>query len=262
MKFKFDNFNFRYDPYPVGKAKPIFDPEDYQQLVTSYPPPELFKKVEGIGTGYTSLKPKNNQKNYRQFIKQSPPWQELYHWIKSDDFLFRTLDMLGVHQINFGTSRNDFQWRQRLRSFLSGLKRGNLLGAAKSLRTEMIFIRLSANQGCLLPHTDRPGKLATLILPMMQPDEWNPALGGQTAINRPKNERLTFSFSCFKKLDFSEVDELYSVPFAANQCLILVNALNGWHSVSPMQGQGSSLTRKTVIINILKNFHSPIWSQF
>ena len=262
MHFNFDNFNFNYDPYPVGIAKQVFSQEDYQQLITSYPPSEIFKKVDGIGKGYKSVKPKNNKKNYNEFIQNSPPWQKLYLWVKSNDFIIQTLNMLVEHQINLGTNQHDLDWRRRLRYFLRGLKHGNLLGASKSLRTEMIFISLSANQGCLMPHTDRPGKLATFILPMIQLDEWNTELGGHTSINQPKDGRLTFNFNRLKKLDFTAVDELYNVPYAANQCLILINTLNGWHSVPPMQGQNSNLTRKTVIINILKNYHSPIWSQF
>ena len=49
MRLLFDNAIFRYQPYPIGIAKPIFDEESYQVLLDSFPPIDLLPHWGGGG---------------------------------------------------------------------------------------------------------------------------------------------------------------------------------------------------------------------
>lgn len=57
MFFSYDHLKFRYEPFPIGIAKPLMDPAIYKEFVDSYPDKELFayisklgKKIRALGT--------------------------------------------------------------------------------------------------------------------------------------------------------------------------------------------------------------------
>ena len=37
MYFSYEHLNFRYEPFPIGLAKPVMDESVYQELVDNYP---------------------------------------------------------------------------------------------------------------------------------------------------------------------------------------------------------------------------------
>jgi hypothetical protein len=48
---------------------------------------------------------------------------------------------------------------------------------------------LPADVGYILPHTDTPNKLITLMVSTLAEGEWDSALGGGTEVNRPRDRR-------------------------------------------------------------------------
>ena len=57
--FSYDHLQFRYEPFPIGIAKPAIADDLYRELVASYPPQELFAYLPKVGHKY-SLSEKYN----------------------------------------------------------------------------------------------------------------------------------------------------------------------------------------------------------
>lgn len=97
---------------------------------------------------------------------------------------------------------------------------------------------LPADGGYVVPHTDQPSKLVTLVVSMTPPSEWDPNMGGGTDVNRPKRPELAFN-QVNKIAEFEDMEVLNSFPFAPNQAVVFVKTFNSWHSVRPMSGSPS-----------------------
>ena len=108
---------------------------------------------------------------------------------------------------------------------------------------------LPAAGGYVIPHTDERSKIVTIVVSMMQDGEWDPTFGGGTDVNRPKD--ITRNFNWMNaKAEFDEMEVIDTFDFTPNQAVIFVKTFNSWHSVRPMQGNGSGAMRKTLTINI------------
>ncbi len=248
--FRFEQAEFLYEPYPIGLIKPIMEQDLYDELVDTFPPVELFKFMPKFGNKYT-LSEKFNAKNYHKFIAQAPLWCDLHAWVKSETF-FRALDgMLRAHYIDVGlkkarlTGLSAGPWR------LSELAHGRWPRHDRSLRTRFEFSMLPADGGCVTPHTDTTSKIITLVVSMVRDGEWDPAFGGGTDVNRPKNHRDAYNWMN-KSIPFEDIERLHTFEFTPNQCVIFIKTFNSLHSVRPMQGKGSKAMRRSLTINIEK----------
>ena len=56
------------------------------------------------------------------------------------------------------------------------------------------FSMLPAAGGYVIPHTDERSKIVTIVVSMMQDGEWDPAYGGGTDVNRPKDITRNFNW--------------------------------------------------------------------
>ena len=100
----YDHLQFRYEPFPIGIAKPVMPDARYGELVANFPPVELFESFEQMGKKGRkfTLSPKENAKKYNDFVQGNPLWREFHQWIKSRDFVYGALDMLAGHGIDLG----------------------------------------------------------------------------------------------------------------------------------------------------------------
>ncbi len=241
----FARATFDYEPYPVGFIQPVFDAGLYARLTGSYPAKELFEWKPTLGNRY-SLSEANHPAQYRRFIDGTRDWKRLHDYIKGDDFVPRVLKFLAQHHVNLGLTRYSVASRKRQgagASLISRLKRIDEVAAGFE------FSMMSADGGHILPHTDSPNKLVTLVFSMIGEGEWNPAWGGGTDIVLPRNRALVYN-QVNRSLPFSDVDILRSGEFTANQCVIFVKTFNAWRSVAPMRGDGGSALHKTLTVNI------------
>ena len=244
--FSLEQLKFRYEPYPIGLASPLLNADLYQTLVTNYPSAELFERSR-IGVKYV-LSDRVRRRTYFRFLRATPVWNDFYHWVRSDRFITELLGTLARHDLQL-------PYRQRpplqrwLRQFAFGLR--GRMDHRCSLRSRFEFSMLPADGGVVIPHTDAPGKVITLVVSMVAPGEWDPAVGGGTDVNRPKSDRLMFN-RMNDKADFDEVEVVDSFPFLPNQAVLFLRTYNSWHSVRPMTATGSGLMRKTVTINIME----------
>ena len=99
--FSFDQLQFRYEPFPIGMARPLMDGGLYREFVDQYPDQDQFADLSVVGYKY-SLSEKNNSREYHQLIRSRPVWKEFHRWIKSDEFIKTVLDSLKERNLELG----------------------------------------------------------------------------------------------------------------------------------------------------------------
>ena len=249
MLFTYDHLQFMYEPFPIGLAKPIMEPAAYKELVAHFPPIEMFENYDAMGKPgekYT-LSEKENYRAYKAFIDSVPVWRDFYRWIKSDDFVFGIMDMLRSHDIDLG--HDVISPQRRLWKMLKGSVRGRSTYELGRLRARFEFSALPVDGGHVIPHTDTPTKIVTLVVSMLREGEWQSNFGGGTDVNRPKTDQLRYNHMN-RLAGFEDMEVLHTFDYAPNQAVIFVKTYNSWHSVRPMTGSGHGDLRKTLTIVI------------
>jgi len=247
MYFLYDQLKFRYEPFPIGLAKPVMDQSTYRELVDSYPAIERFHYIPKLGKKY-SLSERFNPREYQRLIKSQPVWREFHRWIKSDEFVAGVLNALKEQDLDLGYDPSASSGRRMIK-LIKDTARGRTSARLARLRARFEFSMLPADGGHILPHTDAPSKIVTLIISMLNDDDWDPSFGGGTDVNRVKDSAHSFNWLNAQGR-FADMEVLDTFEFTPNQAVVFVKTFNSWHSVRPMQGAGSTAMRKTLTINI------------
>jgi hypothetical protein len=244
IDFNLQNARFDYEPYPICFIPDFLEPGLYRELAASYPARELFHYSTNIGVKY-SLSELNNAGQYYAFLKAHPRWQEFFELVKSAAFVGRIAQFLKEHHIDL--KLDDFRYERSLGYRRRGPIRRML--NTRVIRSRFEFSAMPASGGSILPHTDAPNKLVTLVVSFIQDGEWDePAWGGGTSMVLPKDRTRVYNHHN-KYMPFEEIDVIKTFPFNPNQCVLFIKTYNSWHSVQPMTGPESAL-RKTLTINI------------
>ncbi|MGX0976852.1 hypothetical protein ACSSVY_002572 [Roseovarius sp. MBR-51] len=253
MMFNLDGADVRHDPFPIAFAKPVFDADLYQEMLDNWPDTERFQFMPKLGNKY-SLSEVNNGKEYHDFIKSNPVWKRFHDEVKSERFVRGIVDFLASHNIDLDLGR------KMVLTNTPGARLGlrlteALCGAALverrkiPLRSRFEFSMMPGDGGSILPHTDAPAKLITVVVSMVAPGEWKPEYGGGTSVVWPKDKTRSFNFrNTF--LPFEEVDTLDCYEFNSNQCMIFVKTFNSWHAVEPIKAPRPDMFRRSLTINI------------
>lgn len=245
--FNYDDLEFRYDPFPIGVARGLIEAQRYKELNANWPNTGLFKYMPELGHKY-ALSQKFHGKQYHQFIRSNPVWREMHSWIKSNDFVYGVMDTLLEHHIDLGHSERASSLRQWVK-YVKSVLRGQAAHRRNRLSARFEFQMMPVTGGHILPHTDTPAKIVTLVVSMVQPGEWDPKTGGGTDMNRPKDMRFVYN-QLNRQARFEEMDVIGTFDFEPNQAVIFIKTFNSWHSVRPMTGDDPNKMRKTLIINI------------
>ena len=237
--FQYQNIKFDYEPYPIGVARPVFDPATYRAMVESFPPIELFEYKSDKGEKY-SLSQVNNAGKYRKYVESSPPWKAFHNYIRSGAFISSAVEMLKKNGFDLGLPIPGFAERLYLKA--RAIKRGNPVPHFPSLKSRFEFSAMPIAGGNILPHTDHPKKLITMVVPMLHEGEWNEAWGGGTSVVWPHDKTKIFN-RMNHYLDFEQVERRNTFPFEPNQCLVFIKTNNSWHAVLPMTGSDPKILR-------------------
>jgi hypothetical protein len=245
----FEHVNFRFRPFPIALARPVMPPDQYAKYVAAYPSIDLFASYTAMGKQGMkfTLSEKESPKQYKDFVQGSPIWREFHRWIKSDDFIYGTLDMLRARGIDLGYEH--ISSRRRMARQLKAAFGGRWSHRFDRLSARFEFSALPADGGNVVPHTDAPDKIVTMVVSMAAPGEWLPEYGGGLDINRPKDEKLDFN-QMNSLSRFEDMEVVGTFDFQENQAVIFVKTFNSWHSVRPMSGVGSTALRRTLTIVI------------
>ena len=88
-----------------------------------------------------------------------------------------------------------------------------------------------------------------MVVSILREGEWDPAFGGGTDVNQPKDSRYGFNY-VNRLADFADMEVLDTYEFTPNQAVVFVKTFNSWHSVRPMTGNDSSALRRTLTLTI------------
>ena len=244
---RYENMAFDYEPFPIGLARPAIEPGLYRELVETFPTLEDFRSKEEKGVKY-SLSAHNNRRRYFAHLKRNPAWQRFYDFVKSPDFIAGAFEMLRGHNIDLGIG--DTSLAERMTQRVKAWRKGAPLPHFPKLSARFEFSAMPVTGGSIRPHTDNPSKVITMVVAILEQDEWDEeALGGGTSIVWPKDRKRAFN-QMNGYLDFDEVDCVRTFPFQPNQCLCFIKTYNSWHAVWPMTGQDPTKLRRTLTINI------------
>lgn len=248
LALDFSKLAMRFDPFPIGIAAPALDAALYREMVESFPSADLFEEHRSLGKpgAKLTLSEKSNPDRYHAFVRNTPVWRSFHRQIKSEAFPYAVLDVLRGHRVNLGYERVSWLHRAfkvvRNRSF-------DYLVRNPRLRTRFEFSILRGDGGHLPPHTDAPSKVATLIVSMARPGEWNPAHGGGTDILEPRDVAHAYN-EVNESADFDEMQVVHTYPFEPNQVIVFVKTYDSWHSVAPILAGDPNVLRRTLTINI------------
>jgi len=245
--FSWDHLRLRYEPFPIGLARPVLAPDVYREMVDSFPPLERFATLSKVGDKY-SLGEKFGTKEFHGFVRSHPLWREFHAYVKSRDFVSGVLEALRARHVDLGFDLESSRWKRLRKRLADALRGGSRIGSLE-LSSRFEFSMLPAQGGHVIPHTDGASKIVTLVVSMVREGEWNPAWGGGTDVNRPKDPTRNFN-RLNRQLGFDEVEVLDTFAFEPNQAVVFVKTFNSWHSVRPMTAPDRSLLRRTLTINI------------
>jgi len=246
-----ESIAFDYQPYPIGIARPAVDPEIYAEMVRSFPKPELFRDRRDKGNKF-ALSRHNHRAEYYRHVKSHDVWRRFYDYVDSRDFIDQTLDLLRRRHIDLGVGQGGVGLRrvgQRMAERFRAVKKGAPMPHFPKLSARFEFSAMPVAGGSIRPHTDNPTKIVTLVMSILEEDEWDENVGGGTSIVCPKDRTKTFNL-VNGYLDFDEVDIVKTFPFQPNQCLLFIKTHNSWHAVWPMTGNDPAKLRRTLTINI------------
>lgn len=243
----YDHLHLRYDPFPIGLAKPLLDQSRYDAMVGDYPDRDMFEYLAKVGHKY-SLSEKSNPKGYHEFVRSRPVWREFHEMVKSRAFIEGVVGALRDRNVDLGYKKLPTTGK-RLTKFTRNLLRGRIDAGRPPLSARFEFSMLPAKGGYVIPHTDSPGKLITIVVSMVREGEWDPSLGGGTDVNRPKDPTQLYN-ELNRRAEFEEMEVLDTFEFTPNQAVVFVKTFNSWHSVRPMTGTDDAVMRKTLTINI------------
>lgn len=242
-----ESLNLRYKPFPIGVAQNVMDPSFYKDLVSQWPAQNLFQYKDSLGDKY-SLSEVNNPDNYQAFINSTPAYKKLHDSIKSAAFIYGLIDYLASRNIDLGYRQ--VPTANKIKSALRDIRYNKRWPRYKQdLSARFEFSMLPVDGGSIRPHTDAPQKIITIVLSIIDENEWPSDVGGGTQIVWPKDETKSFNRKN-AYMDFSDVDVLDEYAFDPNQALLFVKTFNSWHTVLPMRGKGRTEMRKTLTINI------------
>lgn len=245
----FDQAEFFYEPYPIGRARNVVAPDTYREMLKSFPPLELFNHYQKKKDDKYYLNEVKTRDRYLDWIGRHPVWKEFHRWLKSDAFAPYVFAMLKKHNLDLAIPTARPSLYRQLRSIASDIKGKRYPRFWKKPYTRFEFSVLTTDQGFICPHTDAPDKIVTLVVSMIDAGEWDTAWGGGLEVNKAKDVTKSYNHAN-QFLDFDEVEPVRTFDFVPNQCVIFVKTFNSLHSVRPMKHNGVRRLRKTLTINI------------
>lgn len=250
--FEFKKGEFLYDPYPIGLAQNIIKALPYNDLVTNFPSRDLFIYRPNYGKKW-SLSETDNSQAYFDFIKNNSTYFNFYKELKDKEFILKVVDFLKSHKIEVPLRNRKFINTNKFsklyffnKTYLHIL---NKLGSAYHLNARFEFSRMPVDGGHILPHTDSPQKIITIVVPIVSSNDGTSIKNAGTSVLRPKD--VTNNYNQLNKwLSFDDVELVKTFPFEANKSIVFVKTFNSLHGVAPLLSEDKNQDRKSLTINI------------
>lgn len=241
--------NLSYLPFPHGVIEQFFDPELFRRLRASFPDYELAQVKNDLGVK-SSLSPVNNPDNYYKYLKDNKEWKFFYDEVKQGPFIQAVLDQLKARNIDLRCSQHikGLGLRSDIVNGLKQVKQGKL---PKWISSRFEFSMMPADGGSILPHTDHPNKILTMVVGFNDDDELDDIEGAELKLCEAVDPSKSYNY-VNNYLGFNDINVLEKVLPTPNRALLFIKTHNSFHCVGPMKGPTGAL-RKTITINVELN---------
>ena len=247
LKCNLDNIS--YIPYPHAVIEQFFDPELFQRLRASFPEFDLAQVKNELGVK-SSLSPVNNPVNYYAYLSHHREWKAFNDEIKQGIFIQAIMEQLKAHGVDLRCSQyiKGLGLRSDIVNALKQLKQGKL---PRWISSRFEFSMMPVNGGSILPHTDHPNKILTIVVGFNEDDELDDIESAELklceAVDPSKSYNIANNY-----LSFDDVNVVKKVLPTPNRAVLFIKTHNSLHCVGPMRGPEGAL-RKTITINIELN---------
>ena len=196
-----------------------FFPQDlYQALYDEFPGPDAFTRKLGEGKRFMA------PADIRRAITASPTWSWFTNNLSSQWFLDQVFQFLKPHLLKSRGLPGLRRWK-----YISDGGGENATAILeRNVQVNYEFSRLPAGS-YLTPHTDKIGKLASILVYFPHPD-WKDARQGSTEFYTPNDPSMRRNWSN-RHLDFDNVKPFLSVDFKPNTLIGFVKSADSYHGV-------------------------------
>jgi hypothetical protein len=227
----------------------------YRALEQSFPDDAWFMPEKDY-SGKLGFRSSVVQNEFERFCAAHPLWARLIEFFGSDLFLEDLRRVFLPDLVRARGLAGRKPWVNYTRRQISDNPLRYLL--EEPVRTTFQFSRLP-DQAVVIPHTDAPRKLVSLLLYFWGP-QWQDAFGGATDFYEPRDPERARRWSATERIPFEELREIGSTPFVANRLAGFVRSPCSYHGVRPIACPPGT-TRNSLLVNVKRlkwsKRHSP-----
>jgi len=218
-------------------------PEDlYRSLLASYPESTHYAYNQEGKMGFRSSEDPDAM---ARFGEEHPEWKALVDFFGSDEFLYDAETTLRRALIAARGRAARRPWYNCTHRKVSDNPLRYLL--QEPVRTTYQFSMLPSG-GVVVPHTDAPRKLVSLLLYFRDPG-WQDAWGGGTEFYAPLDPARARGWGATDRIPFEEFKTLGVTDFVGNRLAGFVRSGVSYHGVRPPTCPADA-ARKALLINI------------
>ncbi len=216
----------------------------YRSLYTNYPRDVGYSYDKYGKMGFRSSEEPDA---VRRFCASNPAWQALIEFFSSDEFLDDVRQSFAPDLVEARGLAGRRRWincntRDAPRSWLK-------YQLQEPIRTTFQF-SLLPKDAAIVPHTDAPRKMVSLLLYFRDPD-WKDSFGGNTEYYVPRDPRRARHWKQTARIPFEEFKPIGETAYVGNRLTGFVRSRVSWHGVRPISCP-EGMARKALLINIKK----------
>jgi hypothetical protein len=231
------------DPFCFFSVDDYLPPDVFETLRATFPDESNYRSNTEGKMGFRSSEDPDEVDRY---CETHPRWRELIDFFGSDRFL---ADLRKTLAQPLADARSGWAgrrpWFNCTRREPPRIKLRYRL--QEPVRTTFQFSMLPRDAS-VVPHSDAPRKLVSLMLYFAEPD-WQDAWGGATEFYEPTDRERARAWGATDRIPFDEFKTIGSTPFVANRLAGFVRCRHSYHGVSPL-GCPPERSRKALLVNV------------
>lgn len=220
--------DLRLEPFCFFCVDDYLPGDLYETLRASYPEGSGYRSNDEGKLGFRSSE---DPEGVERFCAEEPAWAALFAFFRSDEFLDDARETLfpALRRARPGWPGRRPWYNANTRPVPGNWLRYQL---QEPVLTTFQFSRLGRD-AVVVPHSDAPRKLFTMLLYFRDPD-WRDDWGGATEYYEPLDPQRARRWAATDRIPFEEFKAIGSTGFVANRLAGFVRAPNSFHGVPPI----------------------------
>jgi hypothetical protein len=232
----------RTDPFCFFRIDDYLPEDLYRALRESFPDGSMRADDDSGKLGFRSSAEAND---FDDFCEQHPAWKRLLVFFRSDAFVLDVGRVFAPSIVSARGWRGRRPWRNCSDGKIPSSRLRYML--EEPVKTTFQISQLP-NGAEVIPHTDAPRKLVSLLL-YFRDDDWQDQYGGGTEFYEPIDAERARTWKPTDRVPFSELKSIGECGFARNCLAGFVRSPNSYHGVRPIVCPEGA-TRRALLINI------------